>query len=76
MHEDSVGEALAAVMGVDRVIARPNGMTKLLECMDNVLGLGHQQSSAVGLLGLPLESPIEGTHATQSSCPLLVARRV
>jgi DNA-binding NarL/FixJ family response regulator len=41
MHEDSVNSALAAAMNVDRVIAKPDGMTKLLECMRNVLSLPH-----------------------------------
>lgn len=67
MHEDSVGKALAAAMGVDRVIAKPDGMTRLIECMGNVLGLGPQQSATVGPLCLPVEGPIEGNHATQSS---------
>jgi DNA-binding NarL/FixJ family response regulator len=67
MHEDSVGKALAAAMGVDRVIAKPDGMTRLIECMSNVLGLGAQQSATVGPLGLPVEGPMEGSHATQSS---------
>jgi hypothetical protein len=26
-------------MGVDRVIAKPDGMTKLVECVRNVLGI-------------------------------------
>jgi DNA-binding NarL/FixJ family response regulator len=39
LHEDSVGQALAAAMQVDRVIAKADGMTKLLPCMRSVLGL-------------------------------------
>jgi DNA-binding NarL/FixJ family response regulator len=39
LHDDTVGEALAAAMGVDRVIAKPDGMTKLVECVRNVLGI-------------------------------------
>jgi DNA-binding NarL/FixJ family response regulator len=37
LHEDSVNQALAAAMRVDRVIAKADGMTKLLECMRNLL---------------------------------------
>jgi DNA-binding NarL/FixJ family response regulator len=39
MHKDSFGKALAAAVRVDRVIAKPDGMSRLLECMRDVLGL-------------------------------------
>jgi hypothetical protein len=58
MHKDAVGSALAAAMNVDRVIAKPDGMTKLLECMRSVLGLPPpRQVATVG----PLELPIDPT---------------
>jgi len=58
MHKDAVGSALAAAMNVDRVIAKPDGMTKLLECMRSVLSLPPPtQLATVG----PLELPIDPT---------------
>jgi len=58
LHEDSVGNALAAAMNVDKVIAKPDGMSKLLECMRSVLSLPPlSQPSTVG----PLELPIDPT---------------
>jgi two-component system, chemotaxis family, chemotaxis protein CheY len=39
MHQDSVGKALAAAVRVDRVIAKPDGMSRLLECIRDLLGL-------------------------------------
>lgn len=40
LDSESVNKALAAAMGVDRVIAKSDGMRSLLECMRNVLELG------------------------------------
>jgi len=58
LHEDSVGNALAAAMNVDKVIAKPDGMSKLLECMRSVLSLPPpSQPATVG----PLELPIDPT---------------
>ena len=39
MHKDSFGKALAAAVHVDRVIAKPDGMSPLLESMRDALGL-------------------------------------
>jgi CheY-like chemotaxis protein len=39
LHDDSVSQAFAAAMQADRVIAKADGMTKLLPCMRNVFGL-------------------------------------
>jgi hypothetical protein len=68
MHEDSVGKALAAAMRVDRVIAKQDGMTKLLECMRELLGLGPRQSSVVGPLALPVGS-LEVNHVAPPAVP-------
>ena len=38
LHDDSVSQAFAAAMHVDRVIAKADGMKKLLPCMRSVLG--------------------------------------
>jgi DNA-binding NarL/FixJ family response regulator len=67
LHQDQVNEALAATMRVDRVIAKTDGMTKVLECMREVLGLGPRQSAIVGPLAVPLDGPTaEGNHAKKS----------
>ena len=39
MHEDSIGKGLASQIGIDRVIGKPDGMTKLLDSMRELLGL-------------------------------------
>lgn len=56
LHEESVNNALAESMGVARVIAKPDGITKLLDCMRDVLNLGPKGSNAVGPLAIPVES--------------------
>jgi DNA-binding NarL/FixJ family response regulator len=67
LHEDQVNQALAATMRVDRVIAKTDGMTKVLECMREVLGLGPRQSAIVGPLAVPIDAPTsEGNHAKKS----------
>jgi two-component system chemotaxis response regulator CheY len=48
LDEESVNEALAAAMGVDRVVAKPGAAFELLDCMRSVLGLGAKPSTAVG----------------------------
>ena len=44
MHQESIGKALAAVMRVDRVIAKQDGMTTLLDSMRELLGLSSTPS--------------------------------
>jgi DNA-binding NarL/FixJ family response regulator len=67
LHEDQVNQALAAKMRVDRVLAKTDGMTKVLECMREVLGLGPKQSAIVGPLAVPIDAPTsEGNHAKKS----------
>jgi DNA-binding NarL/FixJ family response regulator len=67
LHEDQVNQALAATMRVDRVLAKTDGMTKVLECMREVLGLGPRQSAAVGPLAVPIDAPTsEGNQAKKS----------
>jgi DNA-binding NarL/FixJ family response regulator len=68
MHEDCVGKALAAAMRVDRVIAKQDGMTKLLECMRELLGLGPRQSSVIGPLALPV-GPLEANLVAPPALP-------
>jgi DNA-binding NarL/FixJ family response regulator len=69
MHEDCVGKALAAAMRVDRVIAKQDGMTKLLECMRELLGLGPRQSSVIGPLALPVDGSREANHVAPPALP-------
>lgn len=59
LHEDSVNKVLAAEIGVDRVLAKPDGMAKLLECMRDVLGLAAKQSHTVGPLEVPVDEASE-----------------
>jgi DNA-binding NarL/FixJ family response regulator len=67
LHEDQVNQALAAKMRVDRVLAKTDGMTKVLKCMREVLGLGPKQSAIVGPLAVPIDAPTsEGNHAKKS----------
>ena len=56
LDEDSVNKVLAAAICVDRVVAKPDGTTKLLQCMRDVVGLGPKESSTVGPLALPVDS--------------------
>jgi hypothetical protein len=65
LHEDSVNKALAAAMRVDRVIAKADGMTKLLECMRDVLGLLPRQPDTIGPLKLLIEGASEVHQSTQ-----------
>jgi hypothetical protein len=82
MHEDVIGKALAAAIGVDRVIAKPDGMTKPLECMRNVLELGTRQSPTVGPFGAPVDptpgvnQPVRATLPEEKATPVAVARLV
>jgi hypothetical protein len=39
LHDASVNKTLMAAMRVDRVISKADGMTTLLECMRELLGL-------------------------------------
>jgi DNA-binding NarL/FixJ family response regulator len=64
MHEDSVNKTLAAAMRVDRVIAKADGMTKLLECMCDVLGLPPRHIDTVGPLQLPVDPAPETKHSS------------
>jgi DNA-binding NarL/FixJ family response regulator len=45
MHEDSVSKARAIQIGVDRLLGKPDGMTKLLDCMRDLLGLPQEPVS-------------------------------
>jgi two-component system chemotaxis response regulator CheY len=56
LDEDSVNKVLAAAICVDRVVAKPDGMTKLLPSMHAVVGLGPNESSTVGPLAVPVDS--------------------
>ena len=59
LHEDSVNKALAAEIGVERVLAKPDGMTKLPECMRDLMRLAPRQSNTIGPLALPVDSAPE-----------------
>jgi CheY-like chemotaxis protein len=55
LDEESVNKVFAASMCVDRVVAKPDGMTKLVPCMREVVGLEPKRSSTIGPLSLPVE---------------------
>jgi two-component system chemotaxis response regulator CheY len=38
MHEDSVGQSLARAVGVDKVLGKPDGITRLTESIAELLG--------------------------------------
>ena len=38
MFSDSVGQSLMEALGVNAVVGKPDGMSKLLECVNNLLG--------------------------------------
>jgi two-component system, chemotaxis family, chemotaxis protein CheY len=46
MHEDSIGKALTKQIGVDRVIGKPDGMSKLVDSMNDLLGLTPKTQSS------------------------------
>jgi CheY-like chemotaxis protein len=58
LHEDTVNRALAAEIGVERVIAKPDGMKHLLDCMRDLTGLAPRQSDTIGPLALPVDTAI------------------
>jgi DNA-binding NarL/FixJ family response regulator len=69
LHEDSVNKALAAEIGVDGVLAKPDGMAKLLECMRDVLGLAAKQSDTIGPLALPVDGAPEIAEIPSAALP-------
>jgi CheY-like chemotaxis protein len=69
MHDDSIGKALANQIGIDRVIGKSDGMTKLLDSMRELLGLAPPESRAVGPLKIPTEGVINGTHPAAPAAP-------
>ena len=38
MFSDNVGQSLMEALGVNAVVGKPDGMSKLLECVNNLLG--------------------------------------
>jgi DNA-binding NarL/FixJ family response regulator len=62
LHEASVNKTLVAAMRVDRVISKADGMTKLLECMRELVGLPPTRTDTVGPLQLPID-PMPETSA-------------
>jgi DNA-binding NarL/FixJ family response regulator len=62
LHEASVNKTLVAAMRVDRVISKADGMTKLLECMRELVGLPPTRTDTVGPLQLPID-PMPETNA-------------
>jgi CheY-like chemotaxis protein len=63
LHSDSVNSILAEEMGVDRVIAKPDGMTKLLDAMRDVLGLA--PPSLIGPLHISPDLPVTEIQSPQ-----------
>jgi DNA-binding NarL/FixJ family response regulator len=55
LDEDSVNQALAAAICVDRVMAKSDGMKALVPCMRDVLGMGPKSPNAVGPLAIPTD---------------------
>lgn len=55
LHEASVNKTLVAAMRVDRVISKADGMTNLLECMRELIGLPPSGTDTVGPLELPID---------------------
>jgi DNA-binding NarL/FixJ family response regulator len=60
LHDVSVNKTILAAMRVDRVISKADGMTKLLECMRELVGL--PPTDTVGPLQLPID-PMPETNA-------------
>jgi hypothetical protein len=55
------------IAGLASVLAKTDGMTKVLECVREVLGLGPRQSAIVGPLAIPIDAPTsEGNQAKKS----------
>jgi DNA-binding NarL/FixJ family response regulator len=55
LHDASVNKTLMAAMRVDKVISKADGMTKLLECMHELVGLPPTRTDKVGPLQLPID---------------------
>ena len=62
LHEASLSKTLVAAMRVDRVISKADGMTNLLECMRELVGLPPARTDRVGPLQLPID-PMPETNA-------------
>jgi len=60
LHDVSVNKTILAAMRVDKVISKADGMTKLLECMRELVGL--PPTDTVGPLQLPI-APMPETNA-------------
>ena len=60
LHDVSVNKTILAAMRVDKVISKADGMTKLLECMRELVGL--PPTDTVGPLQLPID-PMPETNA-------------
>ena len=54
MFSDSVGQSLMEALGVNAVVGKPDGMGKLLECVNNLLG--SQQGQRIPESSLTLDS--------------------
>jgi DNA-binding NarL/FixJ family response regulator len=65
MHQDTVGKALATAVGADLVISKSDGMGKLVEGMNVLLGRTPSQPATLGPLGLATESAAAGKLAVQ-----------
>jgi DNA-binding NarL/FixJ family response regulator len=66
MHEDSVSRTLASQLGVARVIGKPDGMTKLMDSMRELLGVLPPQSPSIGPLKIPADSSMNRPQPTES----------
>jgi CheY-like chemotaxis protein len=69
MHEDSVNKVFENQIGVERVMAKSDGMTKLLDSMRDLLGLPPNELPTIGPLKIPAEASTKRTHPTPSSTP-------
>jgi CheY-like chemotaxis protein len=65
MHQDTVGKALATAVGADLVISKSDGMGKLVEGMNVLLGRTPSQPATLGPLGLATESAAAGKLAAE-----------
>jgi CheY-like chemotaxis protein len=67
MHEESLRGTLAAQLGVDRVIGKPEGMNTLVDSMRELLGLAAPESRAVGPLKIPAQGGLNGIPAAPAA---------
>lgn len=55
LHAEDIGEALRKAIGADLVLAKPDGLGRLTECIEALLAVSGNLAPTLGPLALPME---------------------